>query len=288
MGDFNINLLGVETCNYAHNFLLSLQSFSLIPTIDKPTRVYKNTATLIDNILVNKLDAGIYSGNIVSDISDHYSQFCIFQKTKVVGKKGGKKTQDFSYFSENNFADELSQFDWDSVSGAQIDPCHSFSILYNKVNKLLNKHAPYKTLSQRRVKQMQKPWITRGLRKSIRVKNRLLYSGNKAQYKIYRNKILLLSRLSKKLYYHNYFSQNLTNMKNTWAGINSLINNKRRDFKSISSIIHPVSKVPTNDCNEISNIFNDFFSSVGPNLASKLPSTNREFTDYMSGNFDKS
>ena len=288
MGDFNINLLGVETCNYAHNFLLSLQSFSLIPTIDKPTRVYKNTATLIDNILVNKLDAGIYSGNIVSDISDHYSQFCIFQKTKVVGKKGGKKTRDFSYFSENSFADELSQFDWDSVSGAQIDPCHSFSILYNKVNKLLNKHAPYKTLSQRRVKQMQKPWITRGLTKSIRVKNRLLYSGNKAQYKIYRNKILLLSRLSKKLYYHSYFSQNLTNMKNTWAGINSLINNKRRDFKRISSIIHPVSKVPTNDCNEISNIFNDFFSSVGPNLASKLPSTIREFTDYMSGNFDKS
>ena len=77
-------------------------------------------------------------------------------------------------------------------------------------------------------------------------------------------------------------------MKNTWAGINSLINDKRKDFKRISTIIHPVSKVPTNDCNEISNIFNDFFSSVGPNLASKLPSTNREFTDYMSGNFDKS
>ena len=62
MVEFNINLLGVETCNYAHNVLLS---------IDKPTRVYKNTATLIDNILVNKMDAGIYSGNIVSDISDH-------------------------------------------------------------------------------------------------------------------------------------------------------------------------------------------------------------------------
>ena len=118
MGDFNINLLGVETCNYAHNFLLSLQSFSLIPTIDKPTRVYKNTATLIDNILVNKLDAEIYSGNIVSDISDHYSQFCIFQKIKVIRKKGRKKMRDFSSFSENSFADELSQIDWDSVSGA--------------------------------------------------------------------------------------------------------------------------------------------------------------------------
>ena len=165
---------------------------------------------------------------------------------------------------------------------------HSFSILYNIVNKVLDKHAPYKTLSQRRVKQMQKPWITHGLRKSIKVKNCLFYSGNKAQYKIYINKILTLSCLSKKLYYHNYFSQNLTNMKNTWAGINSLINNKRKDLKRISSIIHPDSKAPTNNGSEISNIFNNFFSSVGPNLASKLPSTNREFTDYMSGNFDKS
>ena len=98
MVDFNINLLGVETCNYAHNFLLSLQSFSLIPTIDKPSRIYKNTATLIANISVNKLDVGIYSGNIVSDISDHYSQFCIFQKIKVVRKKGRKKMWGFSHF----------------------------------------------------------------------------------------------------------------------------------------------------------------------------------------------
>ena len=29
MGDFNINLLAVETCNYGHKFLLSLQSYSL-------------------------------------------------------------------------------------------------------------------------------------------------------------------------------------------------------------------------------------------------------------------
>ena len=93
VGDFNINLLGVETRDYPHNLLLSLQSFSLIPTIDKPTCVYKNTAKLIDNILVNKLDAGIYSGNIISDISDHHSQFCIFQKTKVAGKKGGGKME---------------------------------------------------------------------------------------------------------------------------------------------------------------------------------------------------
>ena len=73
MGDFNINLLHDETSCYAQDFLLSLQSFSFIPTIDKPTRVYNNSATLIDNILTNKVDVEITSGNIISDIRDHYS-----------------------------------------------------------------------------------------------------------------------------------------------------------------------------------------------------------------------
>ena len=164
----------------------------------------------------------------------------------------------------------------------------SFSTLCCKVTNLLAKHAPYSTLAQRQAKQMLKPWITRGLRKSIKVKKRHYHSGSRAVYKIYRNKILIISRLSKKLYYHNYFSHNLTNMKNIWAGINSLINNKKEHFKHISSIIHPDSKVTTNDCSEISNIFNSFFSSVRPNLASKLPSSNREFIDYMSDSFDKS
>ena len=77
MGDFNINLLHAETSCYAYDFLLSLQSFSFIPTIDKPMRVHNNSATLIDNILTYKVDVKISSGNIISDISDHYSQFCV-------------------------------------------------------------------------------------------------------------------------------------------------------------------------------------------------------------------
>ena len=55
MGDtMNINLLHSSTCNYAQNFLFSLQSLSLIPTIDKPTRVHDNSATLIDIIIHSK------------------------------------------------------------------------------------------------------------------------------------------------------------------------------------------------------------------------------------------
>ena len=83
MGDFNINLLGVEKWNYVDNFLLSLQSFSFVPTIDKSTRVRNNSATLNDeNILLNRFDHNITSGDIVSDVIDHYSRFCIFHSVK--------------------------------------------------------------------------------------------------------------------------------------------------------------------------------------------------------------
>ena len=79
LGDVNINILRAQTCNYAQQFLDFLQSYALFPTIDKPTRVYNNSATLIDNIFTNKSSEYFARGNIVSDITDDFSQFCIFQ-----------------------------------------------------------------------------------------------------------------------------------------------------------------------------------------------------------------
>ena len=72
-GDFNIDLLKAESCNYAHIFLLSLQSYSFLPLIDKPMRVHSTSATLIDNILINNVSDLQLSANIISDNSDHFS-----------------------------------------------------------------------------------------------------------------------------------------------------------------------------------------------------------------------
>ena len=83
-------------------------------------------------------------------------------------------------------------------------------------------------LDQMRV--LAKPWITNGIRASIRVKNRLykLYLRTKNSYyfskfKIYRNKIKHLIILSKKSYYNDYFTTNKNNIKETWKGIKQLI-----------------------------------------------------------------
>ena len=236
MGDFNINLLHAESSHYAQEFLLSLQSFSFTPTIDKPTRVHNSSATLIDNILTNKVDAIINSGNIVSDISDHFSQFCVSHTFFKKLKSKKQKHRDFSGFSVNSFNSELSeallnQNNFDDQFVVDI----AFSNFYNTLSSgLVEKHAPLKTLSKRQLKQFSKPWISIGLKKSIKVKNALFQSENFAQYKLYRNKISALTRVSKKNYYYAFFADNLNNMKNTWNGINSLITGKKKKSRAIS------------------------------------------------------
>lgn len=199
MGDFNIDLLKSQTSHYSHDFLLSLQSCFLMPTIDKPTRVHRTSATLIDNIFVNNPDQVLVSGNIITDVSDHFSQFCIMSSARDKVTENIIKKRDFSQFSADHFNSELSRVDWNdilSTRGNDVDKL--FSSFYKKFNKIVNKHAPLKTLSHRKIKQLSKPWITKGLRTSIKVKNKLYESGDENKYKYYRNKICSLTCLSKK------------------------------------------------------------------------------------------
>ena len=205
--------------------------------------MYNNSATLIDNIFTNRFCEYFASGNIVSDITDHFSQFCIFQSFIETTRPAKITIRDYSKYSEQRFLQDLSQLHWESLlSGSDVDKL--FSTFYNKLNKLTNKHAPLRSLSKRKIKRLSKPWITKGIRKSIRIKNELFFSGDRDKYKFYRNKILHLSRISKRTFYHNYFIQNVNNMKKTWEGINALFRHKKSN-KAISRIKRPDNNITT-------------------------------------------
>ena len=95
MGDFNLCLLKSEVSECSYNFLLSLQSCFLIPTIDKPSRVRSNSSSLIDNIFVNNPDCVSVNANIIPDVSDHFSQFCVFRSARDRIKPVQRKMRDF-------------------------------------------------------------------------------------------------------------------------------------------------------------------------------------------------
>ena len=150
LGDVNINILRTQTCNYAQQFLDCLQSYALLPTIDKATRVYNNSATLIDNIFTIKFSENFASGNIVSDITDHFCQFCIFQSSIVTSQPAKMTSRDYSKHSEQRFLEDLSQLHWEFLlSGSDVD--RLFSTFYNKLNKLINKHTPLRSLSKHKI-----------------------------------------------------------------------------------------------------------------------------------------
>ena len=51
-GDLNIDLL-YKDCNNSTSFLNTMYSLSLLPIINKPTRITDNSATLIGNFFIN-------------------------------------------------------------------------------------------------------------------------------------------------------------------------------------------------------------------------------------------
>ena len=159
LGDTNIDLLKSEYCQYSHAFLSMLLSCYLIPTIDKPTHVYKRSATLIDNIFVSNPDQVEYSGNIITDIIDHFSQFCIIKLAKSKHVKRIKKMRDFIRFSANAFKDVSSVNRNTLISNKDNDVNKSFSSFFKKLNRIINKHAPVKSISKRKLKQLHKLWL---------------------------------------------------------------------------------------------------------------------------------
>ena len=83
-GDFNINFLDFETNKKVQSFVNLMFEFSMIPTINKPTRVTKHTATAIDNIITNCIINSDFKSAIVkTDLSDHFPIIFINELIRV-------------------------------------------------------------------------------------------------------------------------------------------------------------------------------------------------------------
>ena len=60
-------------------FNLAFQN-SIFPVINRPTRVTKTSATIIEHILTNSIiDSPLHSGIMKTDISDHFAVLCLLK-----------------------------------------------------------------------------------------------------------------------------------------------------------------------------------------------------------------
>jgi hypothetical protein len=177
----------------------------------------------------------------------------------------------------------LSTISWDGFYQTN-DPNQALSEFYQKYNDAHNECFPLKRQSIKRSK--DKKWITSALKTSIRHKDKLFMrytskpsSRNKTKYCKYRNKLTNLIRKSEALYFRDLINSERQNLYTLWKIFGSVINPKKIKTKNfISELMHNNTKIT--DKTDISNTFNNHFSTVGQKLADKI-ATNNDHYKYL-------
>ena len=284
-GDFNINLLNSTSHHDSSEFLNQMYTANFYPLINKPTRVTTRTSSLIDNIFCNVLNSKITPGILYNDITDHFPVFHFMNKD-TTKTKSNKENYYYKRKITNetitSFKVELNQTKWDDIfenSSAN----QSYDIFSNKFGKLYNKHFPM-TKTKINKRKESKPWITAGIIKSIKTRNKLYIKfiknpndRNKFKYIAYRNKLTKLIKTSCKTYYSDKFKKYKYNIKNTWQTINTVIGKKSKP-KAPTYFLDGSTKI--SDPKLIAKKFNSFFADIGPTLASKIHSPS-SFSDFL-------
>ena len=78
-GDFNINLMKINSESDNSKFYNTMCSYFFTPLVLQPARVTDKSKTLIDNIFFNGFEFTTLSGNVTHSVSDHLIQFVILE-----------------------------------------------------------------------------------------------------------------------------------------------------------------------------------------------------------------
>ena len=125
----------------------------------------------------------------------------------------------------NSYLQELSQVNWGNVLVGDVH--EQVEIFQNVVNTIYCKSCPLKIkyVSQKR---LDNPWLTSGILKSIKMKSFYFKQFKLGLIddnfnKIYKNRLTVVIRNAKKLYYRNAFDCYKKNIKKTWQTVKRLI-----------------------------------------------------------------
>ena len=115
---------------------------SMIPTITKPTRISKTTATLIDNILISEDLQEVYnSGILIDNCSDHLPCYTTLENI-LLSKKAPARIlgQDMRPKCIDRLKEKLKTESWDIDDGGSVD--ENFNSFHNHLTDLVNHFLP--------------------------------------------------------------------------------------------------------------------------------------------------
>ena len=166
-----------------------------------------------------------------------------------------------------------------------LNPNDSYCIFIEKCIKNYDQAFPLQKIKIKG-KSLASPWITKGIRKSLRKKQRLYEKFLKHKtsktletYKNYKNSFEKILKSSKK-HYQNKLEKCRNNLKTTWETMKEIIGKSKVFHQNLPNNLK-INKKSITDKKIIANKLNEFFINIGSNLAAKIPPSNMNFDSYL-------
>ena len=142
MGDLNLNQLEINSKTKLMDNIC--QIYHLQQLIDLPTRITKESSTLIDLIYTSEPSYITTSGVIQLGISDHFG--IVASRASNKAKKGRQdhlmiQYHDFKAFDESKFLEDVDSVPW-SLIDIYDEIYDKVDTFYQLINQLLDWHAP--------------------------------------------------------------------------------------------------------------------------------------------------
>ena len=185
------------------------------------------------------------------------------------------------------------------------NPNDNYNILHDIVTSSIQNSIPEKMVKFDRYKHKKSSWITNGILTSIRTRdgylrdlrtlrnnnldpNNLEYPDLNDRLKLFNVALKKVIRAAKKLYYHDFFEENKSNLKETWQKIRELIGKDNANkSKNNENNIFIVNGLTLTNHSDIANAFNKYFASIGYNLASSIQcSHDGSYKEYLNKQID--
>jgi hypothetical protein len=281
--DSNINLLKVNHSTNCQLYLETVYSNGFSQIIGKATRIDGNTYLLIDHILVKSNDVISKSGTLITDFSDHFTNFCCVKKPCKNNSPNFVYKRNMSVANIDNFKESLRMLRWANVINNN-DANLCFDNFWNDFSVLYDLHFPLRKIKFNVNYHKIKSYMTTGLltsrRKKLDLQKKALLNPDmySAMYRNYRNMYNTVLRASKKLHIDDNFKKFQKNPKKTW----DLLKETTFGVKN-SQQISEICKdgQPITDKKQIAKEFNEFFATIGKKISDNVPPVDKDPLDFI-------
>ena len=230
--DYNINQLNVSSPAYKFFQNNIIKPLSLTQLVTSPTRITKETVSLIDLILVNSPTSVKFVGTTDISFSDHSLVYCSYYLKKIKFKPQLIRRRDMRNFAHDNFIRDMANADWGTVEGLNENNIENAALkLENTFSNILDSNAPMREIKV--TKPICASWMTEDIIFYMDLRDKYKFKWNEIKKHNFLNQ---LPDSALDIFYYTKFKEikNKVNhliRKAKFNDFNSKINNKLSDSK---------------------------------------------------------